>query len=318
MGLDKALFDDVNDEFICALCENVFLDPIVPSCQHIFCSACLARRFKKDKSTACPTCQSPIQDLPQTASQEFKLKLLNLKIKCTNKCDRKVTLGELPDHVSVDCPFTPVSCPNENKGCKKKVRRCDLTKHLAECDFRTVTCEACGHVTLFQDLFTHQSRTRCLERKLKQQVIRELRSAHRQVINHRSNVTREHIRREIQQSKALVEHARYLQNRKQKFHQLLLSPSNSSVIMTEHENSVFLTELEDIRSKNKSAIPTSSMSAVCPVQCERCLKLFVSEKNHGNACHWHAGPIVPLFGGTCQACGRVDYLPGCMSGFHEG
>ena len=291
MGLDKALFDDVPDECICVLCRNVFLDPIVLPCKHMFCNACFMRRFKMDKPTVCPTCHSSIEEEPQTSNQEFKLKLLNLTITCTHKCDRKITLGELPEHVSEDCPLAPVSCPNESKGCKKKVRRRDLNKHIAECNFRSVTCEACGHKTIFQDLFTHQSRTRCLERKLKQQVIRELRQAHHQVVNHRSNVTREHIRRDIQQAKTIVEHARYLQDRKQKLHQLLLSPTNSTIIINDHQDSFFLTDLEDLRSKEKSltTTPYQSRSALCPVQCERCLKLFVAEKNHQSACQWHSG-----------------------------
>lgn len=298
MGLPKRLFDDLPTDVICSICNEVFLDPKVLQCQHMFCSACLQRRKSNTKSDTCATCHTPFHyPSCHQPDEEFKLKLLNLNVVCNYKCGMKIILGNLPEHLKEECPSAPVICPNQVKGCKKKVKRCDISKHVEECDYRTVICEACGHSTVFQELFTHQSRKRCLERKLKQQVIRELRQAHKEVMDHRSDVLKDHIRREIQQSKMEVGHAKYLQERKNKLHQLLLSQSNVDAINNvinnaSPEDSFFLTELEELRNKDKPSVLTPSQSRstlVSAVQCDRCYKPYTPSKNHHSACRWHQG-----------------------------
>lgn len=296
MGLPKRLFIDPPSDVICSICDEVFLDPKVLQCNHIFCNSCLQRRKSKTKSDTCVTCHAPFQNHScKQPDEDFKLKLLQLNVICNYNCGMKIILGNLPEHLKEECPAAPVICPNEVKGCKKKVKRCDLSKHVEECDYRTVTCEACGHQTVFQELFTHQSRKRCLERKLKQQVIRELRQAHKEVMEHRSGVLKDHIRRDIQQSKIVVGHAKYLQERKNKLHQLLLSQSNIEAINNvindiSPEDSFFLTELEELKEKPPSLTPSQSRSTlVSAVQCDRCLKCYIPDKNHEGACRWHEG-----------------------------
>lgn len=297
MGLLKKLFEELPDDVICALCNEVFLDPRVLQCNHMFCSACLVRRSARIKADICSTCETPYHGPScRQADEGFKRKLLNLNAICNYKCGMKIKMAHLPEHLKDECQQAPVPCPNAIKGCKKKVKRCDLNKHIDECNFRVVTCEACGHVTIFQDLFTHQSRKKCLERKLKQQVIRELRHAHQEVINHRSNVKRDHIRLDIEQTKKVIQHARYLQERKQKLHQLLLSQNNNDAINSESGDSFFLTDLEELKNKNTSlsSTPVHSRSTVGSQQCDRCLKHFFPGKNHGKSCRWHEGVCINI------------------------
>lgn len=324
MGLDVDLFEEtVADEFICKLCHKVLLNPIVAGCSHVFCEPCLLRRIKsKVTKSLCPTCTSVLDpDTFLTSSIEFKLRLLNLKVRCSHKCGDTFELGDLPDHNEV-CPNTPVHCDFRKKGCKKTVRRGDLKRHLEECDFRTVECEACGYVTIYRELFTHQSRVRCLEKKLKQQVIRERRVSSQQIQKHRDKMFREKIRLEQQQRKRFLEHSKQLIHKNMA---LTSSKSDLNLNSSPRDGSAFMTESPLDRNelpeprvdKYMGRTPHSSRSGFVLQSCAQCSKFFRADTNHQHSCRWHAGPMIEVFGGTCFACGRLDYQPGCATGFHK-
>lgn len=324
MGLELRLFDgEVDDHFICKLCNKVFLDPVTNQCSHSFCSSCIKKRLASDKARICPICSGRLTNEFQQPSIEFKLKLLSLTIRCSHKCGATLQIADLPDHVAEECPNTPLECPN--KGCQKKVRRCDMTRHMDECDYRQVVCEACDHVTVFCELFTHQSRVKCLERKLKQQVIRELRNANLEVSKHRNNVNKQHIRLEAQQRKLILDHARNLAGKPPALvHSPRPNNSTSPNRITSNETTpVFITEdkmngMERHGDEDTgSPAPPSSRVGHALFPCKRCKKLFNPDSNRKSSCKWHAGPMIEVFGGTCFACGRVDYQPGCVAGFHQ-
>ena len=213
MGLDRELFPgDVNKEFLCRLCSQVLLNPVTAGCEHIFCQSCIVRTMKSQTiKHACPTCSAKLSYKMVDTSVEFKLQLLNLVMQCSHKCGASFILAELPDHMDV-CPFAPTEC--NFKGCNRTIKRCDVRKHQDECDFRLVECEACGHHTIYLELFTHQSRVRCLEKKLKQQIIRERKAASREINRHREKLFRDNARLDQHQRKQLVNHAKILNNRK--------------------------------------------------------------------------------------------------------
>ena len=109
-------------------------------------------------------------------SPSLTVPLVSVDVKQKRSCYSQVCkLAELPDHVTEECPNAPVTCPNVQQGCKMKVKRVELQEHMEECEHRSVQCEACGQRTVYVDLFTHQSRKRCLENKLRQQLIKAIR-----------------------------------------------------------------------------------------------------------------------------------------------
>ena len=291
MGLDVNLFeDDVADEFICKICNKVLLNPLVAGCSHVFCEPCLLRRIESKGTRAqCPVCTSALDpDTFLTSSIDFKLRLLNLKIRCSNKCGETFSLGDLPDHSEI-CPNAPVFCEFRKRGCQKTVRRSDLKKHLDECDFRSVECEACGYVTVYRDLFTHQSRVRCLEKKLKQQIIRERRVSSQQIQKHRDKMFHEKVRLEQHQRKRLLEHSKNLSNAARSHSKLdIHSPRLGTVFITECPlTRVDLPDPRDERHMGRT--PHSSRSGFVLQTCAQCTKFFRADTNHKTSCRWHAG-----------------------------
>lgn len=215
MGLDRDLFPgEVCEEFICKLCSQVLLNPVTSGCDHVFCQTCIVRTMKSRVTRhECPSCSANLTLSMKDTGVEFKLKLLNLIVECSHKCGAKFVLAELPDHMEI-CPDAPVDCDFRTKGCKRTIKRCDKRKHQDECDYRPVECEACGYSTIYRELFTHQSRVRCLEKKLKQQIIRERKAASREINRHREKLFRDNVRLDQHQRKKLVNHAKSMSVRK--------------------------------------------------------------------------------------------------------
>ena len=61
-------------------------------------------------------------------------------------------------------------CPNRKLGCNARIRQTELESHVERCLYRWVACEACGKRLLDVDIYKHQSRSRCMENKLKREV----------------------------------------------------------------------------------------------------------------------------------------------------
>ncbi|KAL4240963.1 hypothetical protein ACF0H5_001745 [Mactra antiquata] len=306
MGLDKTLLvDEVDERFICGLCDQVLVNPVYAGCNHIFCKSCVSRKLRsKVTKSVCPSCSAKLTDDTTDTTIEFKLNLLHLKIRCSHNCDSTFVLADLPEHLDY-CPLAPVECDFKPKGCKKTVRRKDFEKHLDECDFRTVECEACGHVTMYQDLFTHQSRTRCLERKLKQQVIRERKASSQEINRHRQRLCRDITRLDQQQRKTFSNHYRALSYRKMSKQSpypetddvnIELSPRDSVFLTDEvkgHQEEDYeemeqeLTNTRNDMTNHKT--PHSSRCDYAVQICGQCDKKFRAETNSPSACKWHVG-----------------------------
>lgn len=239
MGLDKELFEgDVDGGFICGLCDQVLLNPVTAGCSHIVCQTCVNRSLKARVNLAvCPVCNAKLTRNTEDTTIDFKLNLLNLTLRCSHWCGSTFVLADLPDHMDI-CPCAPVDCKFREKGCRKSVRRCDISKHGDECDFRTVACEACGHTTIYRELFTHQSRVRCLEKKLKQQVIREQKAATQETNRHRERLYRDLVRLDQHQRKSVTDHLKSNNSRRK----VKVSSDIDSKFALSPRDGIFLTE----------------------------------------------------------------------------
>ena len=97
----------------------------------------------------CPFCKK--KPLKTTEDLFFKRKVMELKVRCSNKaigCKWVGELGYLNDHMkleSVDgkCDFVAVDCPLK---CGERIQRRNLTRHRSkECSKRPFTCKYCDY-----------------------------------------------------------------------------------------------------------------------------------------------------------------------------
>jgi len=144
--------------FICELCKGVYHDPTLDLHGHMFCKGCI---FKAVESMGkCPLNNEPLSKkelVPSDVMEEFGL---ICKIFCRNKkngCRWLDYLYKYDAHVESECPREIIVCQTENcgmsffrqnmkdhllictglelecEGCKRKIKKADVEKHLESC-----------------------------------------------------------------------------------------------------------------------------------------------------------------------------------------
>lgn len=124
MGIDKNRFFSNVENFLCGICKNVVLDPVlINGCEHYLCRLCVP-----DHLEVCPTCGSRF-----SAYHEIGLALkrvyLEIKLKCSYiSCQDQLTIGNYALHEQT-CPKGVYQCQNS-------------------CGFK-------AHITLIEEIQTH-------------------------------------------------------------------------------------------------------------------------------------------------------------------
>ncbi|KAF2401473.1 hypothetical protein EJ06DRAFT_475916, partial [Trichodelitschia bisporula] len=149
-GLDYVA--DPNDRLKCPICRNPFLQPIeVGTCGHLFCASCIYEYVDSAVHNAhlCPECRGPI-DFFGVASRVITQLLDELTVYCPNRrdgCTAEVQRCSIVGHVSNDCGFQQIPCPDEK--CDKTIERRQAEKW---CMHKKVECEYCHLGVVEKDL----------------------------------------------------------------------------------------------------------------------------------------------------------------------
>ena len=82
--------------------------------------------------------------------------LSKLKLKCRNHdngCGLILDYEKLETHEEVECQFEMYDCPEAEFGCKAKMRRSEIEKHLREsCDYAKIECMYCQKLHLKKNI----------------------------------------------------------------------------------------------------------------------------------------------------------------------
>ena len=142
------------EEYFCPVTFELLKDPRqTNSCCGNHLSRAAAEQLMAE-GKPCPLCKK--WPLKTTEDLFFKRKVLQLKIRCSNKpqgCQWVGELGDLDRHLklgSVDgkCQFVEVECPLK---CDKCIQRRDLVNHQSnECPKRFFTCKRCGFKSTYE------------------------------------------------------------------------------------------------------------------------------------------------------------------------
>ncbi|KAM6977901.1 E3 ubiquitin-protein ligase TRIM35-like [Aplochiton taeniatus] len=110
------------EDLSCPVCCNIFKHPVVLSCSHSFCKACLQENWKENKEKRCPTSRKhkdhtfcPVDE----AAQEYKehiqiaLKLVQEKLKVLNEV--RLNYDETAEHIKVQTQHTETQIKEEFK-----------------------------------------------------------------------------------------------------------------------------------------------------------------------------------------------------------
>ena len=156
MATDYDFVETPPGEYLCPVTFEVLKDPRqTNSCCGNHLSRAAAEQLEAE-GKPCPLCNK--KQLKTTEDLFFKRKVLQLKIRCSNKpqgCQWVGELGDLDHHLklgSVDgkCQFVEVECPLK---CDKRIKRCELQEHkLNECQKRPFTCEHCDYESTYKGI----------------------------------------------------------------------------------------------------------------------------------------------------------------------
>ena len=146
-GEEYDFVEKPGNEYFCPVTFELLKDPR----QTNFCCGNHLSRATAERleGKPCPLCKK--QPLKTTEDLFFKRKVMELKVRCSNRaigCKWVGELGNLNDHLklgSVDgkCDFVVVDCPLK---CGERIQRRNLAQHKSnECSKRPFTCKYCDY-----------------------------------------------------------------------------------------------------------------------------------------------------------------------------
>ncbi|KAM9064653.1 E3 ubiquitin-protein ligase TRIM69 isoform X1 [Sarcophilus harrisii] len=80
---NKANIEDVTKELHCQLCHEWFTKPVMLTCSHNFCKACIEKSWRHHQKTVCPECLIPCQNknfIPNTVLERLVLRLKDMPL----------------------------------------------------------------------------------------------------------------------------------------------------------------------------------------------------------------------------------------------
>jgi len=103
-------FDYLNDPdalFICNICNEAFIDPVLTPCSHTFCRACVTRWMTQKPMSGCPKCRKRLTLSDETLRTDLRLReqLDDLMVECINpRCKWEGRRGDHATHKANGCP----------------------------------------------------------------------------------------------------------------------------------------------------------------------------------------------------------------------
>lgn len=147
----------VADKYTCPIGYGILRNPVRDPHNHLFCELCIKRSF--ENSFNCPLSRSDIRNLLHPA-KDVQEEMNKEEIVCVHSgieaCEWEGTLGQINDHLAIDCNFEKIKCPN--KDCPEMLFRCQREWHKLTCRQRPETCDHCKLSLPVSKLQDHVSR----------------------------------------------------------------------------------------------------------------------------------------------------------------
>ena len=289
--------DEVPEKCFCITCRGVHTDILqLRNCEHSICESCFSRRLKNNLKF-CP-CSAPLEEGSEEATLKLRYLLEDLNVRCPKHCGEVVRLKETGTHAQNECPLAMVKC--ENKGCHRKMKRKELGAHMKLCDFRIVSCEGCERHLKFIELRKHQISNGCINQKLKQVVVRQLRGSDKELKQYISTIRQETFK-SMRDERSLEKEYMWkrIERNPDRFSPTLVrncvseNRFNQDKIAINGFSSSASNKVSDGTFSRESPLLLRSrerkIRSAEPQICKRCQKMYTSRSNHDEACLWHKG-----------------------------
>ena len=134
------------DDAVCPICQDILEEPHqFNCCGHHICRKCGDNLRQQAITTRCPMCRH--NECTMSPDKYFERNTINsLLIWCTERCNKKVELGQLKNHLQ-KCPCVQEGCPY---GCGQQYQRQYIEGHKEECPKRRFDCSYCGYQSIYE------------------------------------------------------------------------------------------------------------------------------------------------------------------------
>ena len=161
-ALESAHFvDAVDDEFVCSICLEIFVEPMQCKEGHVFCKACIEKTLKKKKE--CPMDRSKLLKADLSRVRAVENLISRKRVRCPHAsqhtddedgCAWVGKVSERQEHLDDECGHTLVPCPHD--GCEVSVQRRVVSEHAASCEHCVEACERCGEEGVVSQRAQHE------------------------------------------------------------------------------------------------------------------------------------------------------------------
>lgn len=163
-GLDFRALDyvsAVDENLVCPVCRNPFVDPVTTSCDHVFCKDCFDQAYRI--APICPIDRTRLRPPNHVGSTARIItnQLDALEVRCPNSadgCEKILARSMVQNHVDRYCGYSLVDCPEST--CELKAPRKDVHKG---CLHWYAICPDCSESCFAVDMEHHRARV-CAER----------------------------------------------------------------------------------------------------------------------------------------------------------
>eukprot|EP01038_Epipyxis_sp_PR26KG_P010100 gene10100-13576_t len=141
-----------SQDYVCGICFEILRNPMQCQAGHNYCRECFQSHLNNHQD--CPQCRVKVNSL--AANLFLKNMIGSMKIRCllTNEskpCKWTGTVDDLESHLSTNCDWMDVNCPNYR--CNKKIARKDIKMHTEL--LCVIDCEYCHQQFPYNSLSTH-------------------------------------------------------------------------------------------------------------------------------------------------------------------
>ena len=150
--------DAFSEELKCRICHGVLMSPLeCNQCENCFCMSCLQKWLKE--SGTCPFKCNGEPDFKMKPHKIIRNMLSKLKLRCRNTengCEDVIDYEKLEIHEEVECLYEMYDCPEKEFGCKERMKRGMIDKHLREsCQYAHIECMYCHNKYLKKEIRSH-------------------------------------------------------------------------------------------------------------------------------------------------------------------
>ena len=96
--------DEIDQDWECAICMDVMINPVKTKCGHSFCKHCIVRYLKNRYEKACPFCRREVAIKDLKRNEELYKITENLLIRCPHSlCNWSGKFSDMLNHIKKDC-----------------------------------------------------------------------------------------------------------------------------------------------------------------------------------------------------------------------